>query len=412
MQLAEFIVKVALTGAVGVGKGLKLIGAGLKEVGNVSTETKTAVAGAVYGLYRLTDRAGAEGMRLIKFAEAFDLPIQGLQKWELMMRNFGAESEVQPVLQGIVGAMNDIMMNRGAPAWMQRMEIFPEKGETALDVLGRVQEKVKKLGGSMSMALLEGSPFNSNMIQAMVQLDQLRDKPDKGMALTDGQAKALARLNVAWEKFWKRLDRFVDVFVAKYGSSIVGVLNETLTILNESVNVLAKMAKHSDAMKLAFGMIGAVIASSFGKASVLGVTLATIVFALSEIKKFRAGEETVTGGAVKEVGRAFSPNLTKQEQENLKNQYGMYGGQGTGISDMVGTFFTWMGDKLASSGAISGDRGMYVPNMPTMIQSQAGSTTTINQYHINGLEVSNSLSDKEKYDLAQLAGKIKRGGGR
>ncbi len=305
MNIAELFVKLGLAGEHAVVKGLNVVKEGFESVSSSSFQTKAAVLGAFYGLERLTAAASTRGIGLYRFSEAFGMSTKRLQELQYMFRQFGAEDEVQPMIEGVAKSLEKMRLGGGVPKIFTMLDIETQ-GKDAIDVVEQVMKKVResKIRPSLMLELTSEIGVGSAAFTAMRNIDPSKHMPKAGDILSDEQIKKLAKINMLWSNLWGTLRKMGEVSVAKYGEGLVSSLARAVTLINDLVTGFNKLMEASDGFKYAMIVLGTAILGAFAPVTTV---VAALTYALSEIQKHREGKEGIvdtlmTGGKSNDDG--------------------------------------------------------------------------------------------------------------
>lgn len=295
INIAELFVRVGLTDENVVLKGLKKVGEGFKAAASEAWQMKAAVVGALYGLERLTKNASQEGLELRKFADTFGLSTEKLQEFQIRLREWDAEEDLQPAIIGLKKAITAAQFGQADSDMLAGMNMFgidPFKVESEFEIIERIGNKIKSTSGAERSKALFGASklgISDNLFQGLANTD-FKKAIDKSLILTPKQIATLSDINKEWKQFWWNMQRFGTSAVAAYGGAFIGSLSNTVKILRDASGWVGDMLREFEAMKYVIIAIGVALAFYFAP---ITAAIASIIYLLSEFQKYREGKANI-----------------------------------------------------------------------------------------------------------------------
>lgn len=286
MNIGEFFLKIGISGADAVSKGLKGINTDFEKLESTSLATKAALVGVFYGLERLTGFASQMGMDLQKFAINTGLSRQELQKWQHAAMLFDVTGEeVASTITSIQQAMTGMQLGQGMPAGfdiMARMvKLDPKRINDTFYVLEKIAEFRKKAPPAVANNLMKSLNISENMSQALAMINLKRDQGTSKDRLTDNESDKLAVINRKWKEIWNTIKMIGARLVATNG------FFATDTLLAFS-RFLSDITEKLDKFKIVAVAAGIAIGLAFAP---LTTTVAALVYAIAEYQKFKEGDK-------------------------------------------------------------------------------------------------------------------------
>jgi len=386
MNVAELFVKLGLSGVEGVSKGLKSVSEGFKDVVGSSFQAKAMIAGALYGMERMTASASKTGMELFKFAKATGLSSIELQKWQYMAGQYGAEEEVQGTIEAIQRAMAQMELGGGMPRGFALLGIDTE-GKDAFQILDQLEAKVKQVSPKLGLELTAGLGINANMFQALRNINRERDKIDDRLLIYNKERDKLKDINTEWYNFWFNLNRIGTLGVGQFGSQFIGSLGNTTKILRDLFSWISKMANEFDVVKGGLLAFGTILAATFAP---VATTVAGLVLLLSEIQKYREGKEGIVADLVDPTGK------NKKTESPVKEA--LITAWDTGMTAIGMPTIRETEAQLQANAIMNNPRPIMTHNAGVGSTSNNTSTTT-QIFNFDAKDMTNALSDSTKREI-------------
>lgn len=339
MKIADLFVDLGLTNESVVVKGLKKVSDAFGEVVHSSFQTKLGIAGALYGLEKLTSSAAKTGSQFYKFREAFGLSTKSLQEWQHLARQYGAEEEIQGAIEGIQQAMAKMELGGGMPAAFGRLDIQTE-GKNAFEVLEQIEKKIKKIDPKLGMELVSGLGISSSMFAAMRSWNRQTDKLDESMLISDESITQLQKINAQWANFWFMLKRISVLSTSKFASPMIKTLKDVTDFVMGASGWVNNLTKDFEHLKDVLVVLGGVILAYFAPVT---AALTGIAYLISKAQEFK--------------------NAGQQERENIFKKT-------IGTEKRVGGFGRSFGVEGRLRGDVSGASGKT--DQPGIIESVKG----------------------------------------
>lgn len=318
MDVATCFINLGIKGANKSLKALSETDKGLKKIETSGLAAKAAIIGAVYALEKITAASGERGMALQQFANSTGLSAEMLQKWQFAAKGFGVQSdEVTQSIKSVQGAMTDMLMGKGAPAGiglLQRVGFDPAKARDTFYVMNKLAEFSKIVPPDIAANLLKGFGISENMFQFLRMNQSNIEKLRPSNLLGDKEIAQLAKVDVAWSRFWDKLKGMSDHTVAKHGLFAVGELDHAL-------NEMGKMGRGIDKLTKKFGGLSTVATTAAIAIGVAFAPLTTVIVGLIAIMADLDKEDGKINTFVKKNGGGGGATKEFLGLNNYKKQW-------------------------------------------------------------------------------------------
>lgn len=393
MKIGELFVDLGLTNDNAVVKGLKRVSEAFGEVIHSSFQTKVGIAGALYGLERMTSAAAKTGSEFYKFRTAFGLSTKALQEWQHLARQYGAEEDIQGAIEGIQQAMAKMELGGGMPAAFGRLNIQTQ-GKNAFQVLDQIEKKIKKIDPKLGMELVSGLGISTSLFSAMRSWDRQTDRIDQSMIISDSSINRLQKINAQWANFWFMLKRISILSVSEFASPMIRTLKDVTTFIVDAVSWVKQLTKEFDGLRQTLMILGGLILAYFAPVTAALFGIAAII---SKIQEFRnAGQKEKekifknTIGADRRVlgfGRSFGV-----EGRLRGDLSGAAKGKEPGILES----FSWAGKEILKAVGLGGGenvpekmKGTVGGNIPENLAPNVSNVTGGNEVTNNNAKTTN-----------------------
>lgn len=224
MKIADLYLKLGISGAADVSKGLKKISGSLQELFSMSIKTKLTLAGIAAGLTGAAFSAGKTGATLAAFKHTFDLSTDTLQRWQQGAEAFGVSGdEMIGTIGGIQNALADAMTHGGVSEVFTKLAIDPRKFKDAYAVIEELRKRIQS-GQVDVMRVFSSGLIDQNVFQMLRQIgDPTKSKLVRPL-LTDKDIQAAQRISVSFTRFQENLKRGMDKFVVDNAQSIMKLI--------------------------------------------------------------------------------------------------------------------------------------------------------------------------------------------
>lgn len=285
MVVGELLINLGIKGAEAAGRSLFVINNQVKDLASNSLAAKAAVVGVIYGLERMTSLAGKTGMGLQQFSYATGLSTEMLQKWQYAGAQFGVTGEeMAGTVKSVQDAMTNMLLGKGAPEGMgllaSKVGFDPARARDTFYVMEKLRQFAQSVPPDVGRNLMRSFGISDTMFQFMAKSKQDMDKMPVG--LSNGTIKELARIEVAWSRFWTKMKNFGFGLVASHGG---GFISELSHAANETIKIAKsfdELLKRSQGIQVLAAAIGAIALVSFAPLTASIVALMTI---LAELDK-------------------------------------------------------------------------------------------------------------------------------
>ena len=230
----------------------------LADVTTSGLAAKAGILGMVYALERLTDGSNRTGMSLMNYAAATGLSIKNLQEWQFAASRAGVSGEeMKNTFVNLQKSMLTMAQGGGVPSgWgilSQRGHIDQSRIRDTEYVMKKlmdvartskdfdfINDKLQSMGISMDMiAAARQGVFNDKNFRAAHQF-----------SYSEGQAKQLQAIGVAWSDLYRQWEKGVGTLNAKHGLSIINDLKQISTELLRMVDLFAQLTEKLEILKL------------------------------------------------------------------------------------------------------------------------------------------------------------------
>ncbi len=293
MNIAEFFIKLGISGDGPALKTMKNVKNGLNELESSGLAVKAAMLAVAYGIERFTGAAGARGQSLMQFAAATGKSTQELQQWQQSLLGFGVKAEeVDGAVRGIVDSIAKMRMGMaGAPVGlgmlMSKTGLKDQDLDDPFKILKAIQA-YSKMGDPAIIKQLTAWAGGDNMFQALRRFQGDASKVKN--ILSPGEIENLARVDETLNRIWLKIKMIGDHLVAKHGLFVLDDITRSIDMLSKLATGVNKLLDDAPKLKVAFVGLGLAIALAFAPITTL---VTGIVFLLGEIDKASKGQANV-----------------------------------------------------------------------------------------------------------------------
>ncbi len=404
MTVAELFINLGVKGADQAVKSVSAVDTGIKQVASSSLAAKAAIVGAIYALERMTAAAGTHGVDLQKFSNLTGLSTDYLQRWQYMAKMSGESADsMKNSIMGVQGAMTKMALGQGQPGGLAEVArvvggLDINKLQDTFYMMTKLREyaqKEKNVPWANQMLATFG--IGPDTIATMRSSKMELDKISNGNILSEKQIAQLARVNQAWEKFWHTLQMVRDQLVATYGGTAIKSFENAFKFLGEVAKNLQAITKEIPILQKVMVAAGLAIAASWAPVT---ATILALVYALSELQKFREGKENIFSKTYKAgsdfLGGIFGPSD--------KEKSGMLKAQKTDQEGFLSSFFRSLLPKPEDVVPGFNQNQNVIPFAPRQPQSVTPATNntevnqTIHNHGVPGAEDASEMWLKELRD--------------
>ena len=285
MTVGDFAIKLGLLGTGKFTSGIKAVDTSIKNLVTSSFFLKTAIAGAIYGLAKMSQAAGNYGLQLSLLQTRTDVSAETFQKFAYAGELAGIKTEeTTAAINGLQKAMDEFSVTGEGPQWFNQLfsvvngdlnkarepiYMFRKLQEYALatyDKAGNKLDKMQKrlvlgsfgLSDSMIAAMMNGA-FNAKSIQ-------------EANIVSEKQVKTLAKINTEWAKLKWNLKTFQSQMVATFGQQTLqglAKLIDSITRLTYTIFDFASKSKTVQAILSGLNSLLSLIADNTEKTAQL-----------------------------------------------------------------------------------------------------------------------------------------------
>ena len=249
MKVAELFVQLGLSGQGDVSKGLGTVSSSLKELFSMSIRTKLTLAGIVGCLTGAAISAGKTGMELSKFNRTFGLSTDILQRWQQGGEQFGVTAdEIAESIGSVQDALAKTKVTGEYNEAFGRLMIDPEKMKNAFDVMNTLRQRIQS-GQIDAARVLSSSLISQNMFQMLRGIGDVEKMKPQRAILSEKEIQAGAKMDVAFTRFGKDLNRQMESFVIEKQPLIMEVLKDVKMVIKELLEFLRNTVKNSGVLK-------------------------------------------------------------------------------------------------------------------------------------------------------------------
>lgn len=259
MTVAELFVKLGIKGADKTRSALENVGEGLENVKSMSLEAKAALVGAVYALERLMSGAAQQGLALKQFGDFTGLSTDRLQRWQYIARQTGTSAdEMASSIKSVQAAMAKMAAGQGSPAGlgavMGKVGLDPSRLRDTFYVMDKLREYAKATKDVPDLAnqFLASFGLSEGAIRTMRESDLDLNKVSPDKLFSGNQIEQLAKISVAWENLWDKIQKGAGAFASLHGLKLV---NEISKITDEVLKLIGAFTKLIEKLRV-FELIG------------------------------------------------------------------------------------------------------------------------------------------------------------
>lgn len=297
MKIAEFFVQMGIKGAEKTTQALGGIQKGMFDLSSQSLLTKAGILGMLYGLERLTNIAGEQGMALLQFANYTGLSTDRLQKWQYVARQSGVSAEeMTGSIKGIQDAMSKMRTGQGAPmGWSdvaRTVGLDFSKVDDTFYVIDKLKEyaKTTNLPRGLANQYLASFGLSESTIQMLRTTRYEIDKVKPGNIFSSREISQLASIKVQWENFWDGIKKAGVRIAGSYSPEVIKNLQGAFDWVLTTIQNIRTLIKEIPEIGAAFKAVGLIVAAYFAPMTTI---FAGITMLLNEWQKKRKGEDNI-----------------------------------------------------------------------------------------------------------------------
>lgn len=259
MNIADFFLKIGITGGSKSASEVQKIDGALSKIKETSIEMKFAIAGAFLAIQRLTSNAFNTGSELTRFSRITGMTTKDIQQLTYAGEQFNATAdETKSVIQGWQKSVSSFEWEGNALEGLNIMRNALEKNKgIKLDMTAfkndfkyaaqYMQEfmTMSNISDRQKNAVADRLGFlNEGFTQAMKAGAFTADKINKAKFLDDAGIKALNKGKVSWDNLMKSIEMLVNKFVADIAPHLIDMIKALTPVIKTLSDAITGLVKY------------------------------------------------------------------------------------------------------------------------------------------------------------------------
>lgn len=259
MKIADLFIGLGVKGDDQAGKAVNKVDAAMKELITSSLGAKIGIAGVVYAIKELMNKAETMGTSLTQMKALTGLNITTIQQWQYSMEQAGVSAEeTAGSIKTIQKNIASMSLGSGTPGGIDVISkavggIDPKKMYEKGKGVFYLMEKMREFANTPIGKTAQGNEWlrNAGMTDSMIaglRLGVVNAKNFKDAmkyALTEGEAGNLQKIQAQWGNLGKGIQHSIGVLDAKHGENLIANLTKITTTLTKFVDQLARFGEES-----------------------------------------------------------------------------------------------------------------------------------------------------------------------
>lgn len=259
MNIGDFFVKLGVKDGEKAASQIEGVRDKMKGLGEMSLQTKVAMAGVIFGIKEMVSNSAAIGSSLSKFSIYTGQSAKALQEYQYAARQVGVTNdEVTSSISGIQDAMARARYFGEAPAGLAELANltggfdFAKGVEDPFYVVQKLQQLLSQSSVPVGIQNLIAESFglSDDMVQALRRGAFNPDAMKEAITYTDQEIKNLERVDVMWSNISDKIEKAYGKFFATgEGRDFVGQIGSITESIIELTSSLLKLADQLEVFK-------------------------------------------------------------------------------------------------------------------------------------------------------------------